>query len=170
MSWSGFPSGLSLTKTGLRNWSQRRSKRNSKIPSWIILPKYWREGNLRDWWSKVTSANVWDTITTIRYSYHEPKFELAASDPNGCIECREIYMWYPEFIFHPCNSIMRIPWSENIAGGEHKTLSVSKEYKGYGRCKWTSEHLHFDDRASRTVINILNACGLDWEKTTVAYG
>lgn len=148
--------------------------------------KYWRESNLSDLWTQVT-VNL---FTSIRFSYHEQQFELAAIvfrcesshwdlgdkwaanqgipiDANSCNETRGTYMWYPEFIFHPCNSIMHMKYAETIAG-EHKTLSVSKEYMGYRRCDWTPKHLHFDDRASRTVKNILEACDLDWKKTTVA--
>ena len=158
---------------------------------------HWREDHLRDLWSKITSADVWDTITSIRYTLRHiscrlPKFELAVIvfrcggshwglqnkwaakegiplDANGCqpMEDREPCMWYPEFIFHPCNSITHIRYAETAAGMEHKTLSVSKEYGGYRRCKWTSEELQIDERASRTVKNILESCGLNWEETTV---
>jgi hypothetical protein len=66
----GSLSRLSLIKTRLGIWRQRRSKRNSKILIYVnCFTKQWREGHLHNLWSKVTSANVWDIMTSISYSY-----------------------------------------------------------------------------------------------------
>jgi hypothetical protein len=189
MDWA--PIKTLIDTNGIAELEPKEVEAQFEISNLTYFTKRWREDNLHDLQSKITSEHVWHLTTSVRYSDLEPKFELAVIvfrceaphwgladkwaakqgipvDPNGCMEVRETYMWYPEFIFHPCNSIIRIPYNETMAIGEHKTLSVSKEYKGYRRCEWTSEHLHFDERASRTVKNILEACGLNWEKTTVA--
>lgn len=190
MDWS--PVKALIDKDGIAELEPEEVEAQFQRSDLRRFTEYWRESNLRDLGYKITFANLWDTFASFRYSYRDPKFDLAAivfrcehlhwneltnkwaadqgipPDPNSFKEDRKSCMWYPEFVFHPCNSIKEIPYSESRAGLECKTLSVSREYKGYRRCEWSSEHLHFDDRASRTVKNILEACGLDWEKTTVA--
>ena len=81
-------------------------------------------------------------------------------------EIREPCMWYPEFIFHPCCTIIRRPWQEEVAQ-ENLYLGVQKEFTGCRRDAWNiHERLEFDEKASKTVKNILDACNLS-HKTRV---
>lgn len=81
-------------------------------------------------------------------------------------ELREPCMWYPEFIFHPCCTIIRRPWEEEVAQ-ENLYLGAHKEFPSCRRDAWdVYERLEFDDNASKTVKNILTACGLN-DKTRV---
>jgi len=82
-------------------------------------------------------------------------------------EIREPCMWYPEFIFHPCCTIVRRPWEEEIAQ-EHLHLGVENEFSDCRRDPWdVYERLEFDDKASKTVKNLLDACGLNHQTKVV---
>ena len=186
MEWS--PIAPLINRNRIEQLEPKEVEEKFRIYDLDYFIKYWRHDSLDDLRDKARSATIWGPMTSIGRS-DMPIFELAVVvyrcdrshwglsdkwasnhgiplDANGFSTLRdpESCMWYPEFIFHPCNSIMPIPYFENA---EYKTLSVSKEYKGYRRREWTSEHLHFDDRASRTVKNILEACGMNWARTTV---
>ena len=82
-------------------------------------------------------------------------------------------MWYPEFLYHACNSIARRYWRgdddvlSDTTPNDELGLKVS-EYDFARRRKWSAEHLYFDEKASFAVQKILECCGLDHRKTTVA--
>ena len=87
-------------------------------------------------------------------------------DPKMCT-----LMWYPEFLHHSCNSIRRIyddrEVEEDKAFDDDANLGVPHLFEGCRRKSWTHDRLFFSGRASRTVRNILVACKLDHESTTV---
>ncbi|KAK1230603.1 hypothetical protein PQX77_006298 [Marasmius sp. AFHP31] len=83
-------------------------------------------------------------------------------------------MWYPEFLHHPCNTLdTRGFWlDEDDDDDDYEQDAVEKElrimpslrtdmeFKGFRRRRWSTRWLMFDQKASRTVENILKACGL----------
>lgn len=80
-------------------------------------------------------------------------------------EDAEPCMWFPEFIHHPCNALGRCRWSgdeeEKPRGLDScKIMEAHKEVSGCRRRQWSTRWLFFDDKASRTVKNILDACGM----------
>ncbi|KAF9260775.1 hypothetical protein L218DRAFT_962097 [Marasmius fiardii PR-910] len=84
-------------------------------------------------------------------------------------------MWFPEFLHHPCNTLERRSyWSDDdtkqglidkeVCGAP--CLRADLEFKGFRRRKWSTKYLAFDQKASRTVQNILTVCGLSPNTTT----
>ncbi|KAL0069406.1 hypothetical protein AAF712_003431 [Marasmius tenuissimus] len=87
-------------------------------------------------------------------------------------------MWYPEFLHHPCNTLdTRGYWLDEDDDDDddednHEQDPVEKElrimpslrtdveFKGFRRRRWSTRWLMFDQKASRTVENILEACEL----------
>jgi len=80
---------------------------------------------------------------------------------------REWVMWYPEFLFHPCNTVeddpeRRVPRRSrlNAVGGDHLSTSEFKTPRTE-KVKRTSfsikPHLEFDTKASKCVENLLSA-------------
>ncbi|KAJ3836175.1 hypothetical protein F5878DRAFT_625885 [Lentinula raphanica] len=75
-------------------------------------------------------------------------------------------MWFPEFIFHTCNSLKR----KGHGGGKddeeivdldsRESLTLTLEAWHFRRRQWSTKWLSVDDKASRTVSNILTACGM----------
>ncbi|KAJ3878655.1 hypothetical protein F5051DRAFT_452188 [Lentinula edodes] len=81
----------------------------------------------------------------------------------GCYqEDESCIMWFPEFIYHRCNSLSRRRWGdkdETITDLDScQSLSAESEAPGFRRRQWSTRWLFFDDKASRTVKNILTAC------------
>ena len=79
-------------------------------------------------------------------------------------------MWYPEFLHHPCNSICRIipcREGEDRVLNKNPYLRAHNPFSGCRRKAWSADSLAFDDKASRTIKNILEACKLDPKSTTV---
>lgn len=81
----------------------------------------------------------------------------------GCYqEDESCIMWFPEFIYHRCNSLSRRRWGdkdETITDLDScQSLSAESEASGFRRRQWSTRWLFFDDKASRTVKNILTAC------------
>ncbi|TFK42253.1 hypothetical protein BDQ12DRAFT_677886 [Crucibulum laeve] len=82
-------------------------------------------------------------------------------------------MWYPEFLHHHCNSVATFTYSDLEVNKEENLLDDCRslrvvEYLGCRRRKWSTEFLSFDDKASKAVKNILEACRMDWKTTTTA--
>ncbi|KAG7100090.1 hypothetical protein E1B28_001871 [Marasmius oreades] len=86
-------------------------------------------------------------------------------------------MWFPEFLHHPCNTLERRACRYNFADGEKQDpidkevqrapcLRADNEFKGFRRRKWSTKWVAFDQKASRTVQNILKACGMSLHTTT----
>ncbi|EEB90557.1 hypothetical protein MPER_11218, partial [Moniliophthora perniciosa FA553] len=102
--------------------------------------------------------------------------------PEGHYPC----MWFPEFIHHPCNAIdwryhdpgdvdyLEIDTEDDQYTRIDKDVragsSVEVEAEFPGRCwrrrQWSTKWLTYDEKASRTVRNILDACGMDRKATT----
>ncbi|KZP10106.1 hypothetical protein FIBSPDRAFT_899988 [Athelia psychrophila] len=84
-------------------------------------------------------------------------------------------MYYPEYLHHRCNRIRyRIHLEQNDGqaakhlGLGYTTFTDSRSYSGVVRQKWSCKQLCFDGQAAQIVINILQACELDWKTTTVS--
>ncbi|KAG0706614.1 hypothetical protein DFH29DRAFT_900438 [Suillus ampliporus] len=74
------------------------------------------------------------------------------------------YMYYPEYLHHRCNRIRRRMWDEL---DPPNTFAMGQGYPGSTvQQEWSCIDLDFDKKASRTVRNILDACGLDWRQVT----
>lgn len=80
------------------------------------------------------------------------------------------YMYYPEYLHHRCNRIRARNYSDEDEEELAKALGVG--YHRYPdaviRQKWSCKHLHYDEKASGVIKNILQACGWDWKTTTAA--
>ncbi|RDB24429.1 hypothetical protein Hypma_008472 [Hypsizygus marmoreus] len=129
----------------------------------------------------------WPCIPTDIYGSGVHKLELAICvfKCRGGIHLRdpecdpdtefEPPLFYPEFLHHPCNSIGyrhgRDPEAETDeevdALDSNPSLSVDKQYKGCRRKAWSSQKLDPDEKASRVVKTIVEACGQDPRTTTV---
>lgn len=79
-------------------------------------------------------------------------------------------MWYPEFIHHACNSVCTISGrSKDTDIGwldTNPALRLRNEFPSRRRKEWSIDGLFFDNKASRTVQKILDACGLDYKTVT----
>ncbi|KAF9523114.1 hypothetical protein CPB83DRAFT_863488 [Crepidotus variabilis] len=83
-------------------------------------------------------------------------------------ELREPCMWYPEFLHHPCCTMTRRNWDERRAG-EYTYLKIDNLYRDFRRDPWdVKKKLTFDEKASKTVRNLLAACKMDPATTTAA--
>ncbi|KAF9480602.1 hypothetical protein BDN70DRAFT_877441 [Pholiota conissans] len=80
-------------------------------------------------------------------------------------EQRAPVMWYPQFLHHQCVSMTRWRYCEKKAK-MNECLHMAKEYPYYRYAPWDPTALEFDERASRTTKNILDACGMAWKTTT----
>ncbi|KAG1779671.1 hypothetical protein EV702DRAFT_1085829 [Suillus placidus] len=75
------------------------------------------------------------------------------------------YMYFPEYLHHRCNRIRRRTWDELDPAN---TFAMGQGYPGSTvQREWSTDGLEFDEKASRTVKNILDACDLDWREATV---
>uniref|UniRef100_A0A0W0FTM3 F-box domain-containing protein n=1 Tax=Moniliophthora roreri TaxID=221103 RepID=A0A0W0FTM3_MONRR len=101
--------------------------------------------------------------------------------PEGHYPC----MWFPEFIHHPCNALEwkshdpgDVEYLEISAEDDQYTridkdvragasLEIGAEFPGryWRRRQWSTKWLTYDEKASRTVRNILDACGMDRKAT-----
>lgn len=84
------------------------------------------------------------------------------ADPHDDSDC----MWFPEFIHHRCNALAR--YGSNDEGeraldmdlNHCKMVEALKEGRCFRRRQWSTRWLSFNEKGSRTVKNILNACGM----------
>jgi len=90
---------------------------------------------------------------------------LCHNDPDEAAKPHQ-YMYYPEYLHHRCNRIRRIDWAD--PDEEAPPLSLGSGYRsGVVRQPWSCEDLEYDEKASRVVKKILQACGWDWKTMTV---
>ncbi|KAF8958278.1 hypothetical protein BDZ97DRAFT_1762293 [Flammula alnicola] len=157
----------------------------------------WRLNTLRSLWVRAADSRVcaelewsiWCPLSTmqanlalavvvfrcargVHWVYDEKRIKddalfPAGTSPRDARDERAPCMWFPEFLFHPCNAVKRYSFDEDRAG-EHKNLDVHGEYAWCRRDRWTMEFLPFDAKASRATRNILDACGMDYASTTTA--
>ncbi|KAG6919082.1 hypothetical protein DXG01_009335 [Tephrocybe rancida] len=86
----------------------------------------------------------------------------------------QLPLFYPEFLYHPCNSMRRRASFhgkgeyEKYAIDNNMLLGVDKQYRNCRKGKWSSEELVTHDKARSVVRKILEACGLSASRTTVA--
>ncbi|KII94221.1 hypothetical protein PLICRDRAFT_171887 [Plicaturopsis crispa FD-325 SS-3] len=79
---------------------------------------------------------------------------------------KHVLLWYPETLHHRCNVITRHDFSSRRPPDPVDEIGI--RYNFFVRQKWSSAHLTFDDKASRTVKYIIEACGMDASVTTAA--
>jgi hypothetical protein len=111
-------------------------------------------------------------------SVHLSTLRLAASvfacEDSSCIHHwidhyqNSVYpvMWYPEVLHHPCNTVTRRIKDDDKDAPFNPLLKASKDFPYCRRKEWSSDSLFPDEKASRTVKRILEACGLDDMITT----
>ncbi|KAJ7651573.1 hypothetical protein DFH06DRAFT_1207421 [Mycena polygramma] len=76
-------------------------------------------------------------------------------------------MWFPEFLHHPCNTITSAVCDPKAAKvPENPLFRAPKEVGWCRRKEWSSDSLFFDEKASRVVKRLLEACGLNHEVVT----
>ncbi|KAJ7155902.1 hypothetical protein C8R43DRAFT_998367 [Mycena crocata] len=72
-------------------------------------------------------------------------------------------MWFPSFLHHACQSIEH----RKIRSRKEEDVPENPLFKGPGifswgqRTEWSTDTLFFDEKASRAVKKLLEACGLD---------
>lgn len=141
----------------LNNWRIKQLRNVAALCDYGEMPKMWPNPPVM----LQLAVCVFSCSTTIH-------MQAPDYDPYRCC-----LMWYPEFLHHPCNSICRLyDDDDEEEEREHSLdansdLRVSRMFDWCRRRTWTSDKLVFAQRASRTVRNILAACNLDHEKTTV---
>ncbi|KAJ6609339.1 hypothetical protein B0H10DRAFT_479554 [Mycena sp. CBHHK59/15] len=75
-------------------------------------------------------------------------------------------MWFPEFVHHPCNTMIPKHARNNKDEPWNPLFKASNPFSWCRRNEWSSGSLFFDEKASRAVKKILEACGLDYSKVT----
>ncbi|KAF5340479.1 hypothetical protein D9758_014551 [Tetrapyrgos nigripes] len=102
-------------------------------------------------------------FTCSRWLFHN-LYEEYQEDMYPC-------MFFPEFLFHPCNALCTmyttdVEDKDTIEGvNEYTPLRTRCEWEGLRRRQWSTRWLTFDEKASKTVENILEACGLAKDST-----
>ncbi|KAG6856112.1 hypothetical protein H0H87_007326 [Tephrocybe sp. NHM501043] len=118
-------------------------------------------------------ATVYDSTGAAAQRKLEPsllmhRFDIAAEEDDD-----DAPLFYPEFLYHACNSICRrkgFHKKDEYALwvlDHNKKLGVGREYRCCRRDMWSSEHLILHHKAQGVVRSILEACSLS-SKTTVA--
>lgn len=133
----------------------------------------WRQGKMHELFA-VNTGNDFSLRQLPSYYHLQLATTVFSCDDSQCIHWRmkryhgNVYpcMWFPEFIHHPCNT-MRTGYSEEEEEGMADALKLYGRFEGCFRRKWTPDTILFDRKASRTVTNILDACGLDSGRTMV---
>ncbi|GLB43697.1 hypothetical protein LshimejAT787_1402090 [Lyophyllum shimeji] len=142
----------------------QESKLAEKHP--CAYPKYWSPGcaNLRKVHLAVCVFMCTADIVHLRARHDEDLVRCLGEDGRPPL-------FYPEFLFHPCNSICEKRWlGEDEAVkilDKNERLSVSHQFRGCRRQRRSSEKLVPHEKASRVVEKILEACRLDPRTTTV---
>ncbi|KZT19471.1 hypothetical protein NEOLEDRAFT_1142039 [Neolentinus lepideus HHB14362 ss-1] len=81
-------------------------------------------------------------------------------------------LWYPQILYHKCNTLTAVQGKERAATEQDVMLRVAIGYCGYSelarRQKWSCSTLSLDVKASNIVANIVMACGLNPKETTAA--
>ncbi|KAJ7922774.1 hypothetical protein B0H13DRAFT_1981686, partial [Mycena leptocephala] len=74
-------------------------------------------------------------------------------------------MWFPEFLHHPCNTVTNKSVDDEDVP-ENPLFKASKEIGWCRRKTWSCKSIFFDEKASRAVEQLLEACGLDYNVVT----
>ncbi|KAJ6575478.1 hypothetical protein B0H19DRAFT_987683 [Mycena capillaripes] len=74
-------------------------------------------------------------------------------------------MWFPEFLHHPCNTVTNKQVDDEDVP-ENPLFKASKEIGWCRRKEWSPKTIFFDEKASRAVKRVLEACGLDYNVVT----
>lgn len=101
---------------------------------------------------------------TCVFSCAQDFYHMCYKDAGPDADCKESCMWFPEFVHHPCNALARYGYDDGEGAmpnlGSCKMVEAHHEGKGFRRRQWSTRWLYFNDKASRTVRSILNACGM----------
>ncbi|KAF9071977.1 hypothetical protein BDP27DRAFT_1321230, partial [Rhodocollybia butyracea] len=138
------------------------------LPAFI---KFWQEDKM-DQLLRIASHPKWITspgvddlqLATCVFSccqgFNHLRFDKKCTEHGES----EYPMFYPEFIAHPCNVLtwLGLGGDEDEMKGldDCEDVRAFHECKNFRRRRWTTRLLEFDPKASRTVKNILDACGL----------
>ncbi|KAJ7103187.1 hypothetical protein B0H15DRAFT_811322 [Mycena belliarum] len=76
-------------------------------------------------------------------------------------------MYYPEFLHHPCTTVARRERGDDKDAPFNPLFEASKDFHYHRRKEWSTHSLFFDEKASRAVKRLLEACGLDYRIVTV---
>ncbi|KAJ7492275.1 hypothetical protein FB451DRAFT_1078197 [Mycena latifolia] len=75
-------------------------------------------------------------------------------------------MFYPEFLHHPCTTIARREGDDEKNAPFNPLFKASKDFGWHRRKEWSTDSMFFDEKASRAVKRLLEACGLDYTVVT----
>ncbi|KAJ7109851.1 hypothetical protein C8R44DRAFT_800734 [Mycena epipterygia] len=73
-------------------------------------------------------------------------------------------MWYPEFLHHTCTRVERGKDDPDMP--PNPLFKASKDISWCRRKEWSTDSLFFDEKASRAVKRLLEACGLEYTVVT----
>ncbi|EPQ54501.1 hypothetical protein GLOTRDRAFT_139079 [Gloeophyllum trabeum ATCC 11539] len=97
---------------------------------------------------------------------------MAAKGSGWPKEDEQDRIWYPQMLHHKCNTVTGVGLRELPAVKDDPLLVLGDGEYGYTcgakRQTWSCKKLVFDEKASKVVVNILVACGMDPRTTTVA--
>ncbi|KAK7051558.1 hypothetical protein VNI00_004537 [Paramarasmius palmivorus] len=130
----------------------------------------------RDFWY-AQPADLKRAVCVVTCSHED--FHHRFSDklwPEGHYPC----MWFPEFLHHPCNAL---DWQSSDSDtdylktkpGEDEATRIDRDVRTgaslrvevefprqwWRRRQWSTKWLSYDEKAAKTVRNILDACSLD---------
>lgn len=112
----------------------------------------------------------------IHWQYEEARLRADVIYPPGTVvsaaiedavakEAHAPVMWYPQIFHHACTSMAMVNYHERMSN-TCWTLCTAKHYEATKQVPWEAKTLEFDEKASRATRNILDACGMFWEKAT----
>ncbi|KAF7977023.1 hypothetical protein HWV62_4974 [Athelia sp. TMB] len=136
-----------------------------------IIPRFSQSSGL----SYTDEASVLATQAQLAIAVFVCLKEMGNSQQSDCLK-PNYFMHYPEYLHHRCNR-MRSSYildRETEEGATAKVLgrgyTVPDNFGSSSRTairqKWSCAQLHFDAKASGIVKKILQACCLDWQRTS----
>ncbi|KIJ66542.1 hypothetical protein HYDPIDRAFT_26881 [Hydnomerulius pinastri MD-312] len=124
------------------------------------LPDMFEGGGMEQKRSWIWSGGEAATIALAVFTCKKGLCDDLPDDPNAPPRL----MYYPEYIHHRCNRIQRKKWDVLHTVG---TVTLGEGYPHHCvQQERNFEKLVYNARASRTVKNVVEACGLDPEYTT----
>jgi hypothetical protein len=145
----------------------------NRMPAWIDM---WREDKKLDIlhgarfdhlpWPRTTESREAHLKLAV-YVFTCSKYLCFKNEEEEEFDNWKYYpMFYPEYLHHRCNRIRRINWldkNEDGGGPDNHLLRLGAGYPPHTQCQaWSSGELTFDDKASKVVRKIIEACGWDW--------
>ncbi|KAJ7657993.1 hypothetical protein B0H17DRAFT_1097587 [Mycena rosella] len=139
----------------------------------------WEEQKIRS----LASLNMVDERLVFSFSYASASSHLRGLRLAACVfTCEDLShihssiehyqngsypaLFYPEFLHHPCATVARREPDDDEDAPFNPLFKASRDFAYCRRKEWSSDSMFFDEKASRAVKRILEACGLDHRTVT----